>query len=158
MKEKRFLNKIFITGLLKLVGLQMLFALFGFALTGAGHGTYIQLPIFYGLLFLPAIIDGLPITFLFFMPAAFLIFSLSIFIALWRGKITENHMSNIVIFHFLVAFVIIVIFSLRNGVFFPSFKIQLIATTISLSLSIVFWRIFFRVLAYKSKSTSTTKR
>jgi len=161
MKEKFFLNKIFVTSLLKLVSLQILFALFGFALTGAGHGTYIQLPIFYGWLFLPTVVDwpnewitdGLQVVFLFFMPVTFFVFSLSIFIALWQGKITKDCMGNIVIFHFLIAFVIIIIFSSRNGVFFPSFKIQIIATAISLSLSIVFWRIFFQVLNHKEKTS-----
>ncbi len=160
MKEKNFLNKIFIISLLGLIGLQILFVLFGFVLTGAGHGTYVQLPIFYSWLFLPAVInwprewisDSIQIAFLFFIPVAFFIFSMSIFVALWYGKITKNHISNIVTFHFLIAFIIIVIFSFRNGIFFPSFKIQLIATAISLSLSALFWRIFFQVLNHKEKT------
>ena len=38
--------------------MQILFLLFGFALMGAGHGTYVQFPIFYGWLFLPALFQN----------------------------------------------------------------------------------------------------
>lgn len=159
LKDGLFSDKKFFLGAsLKLGIFQILFCLMGFVLAGAGHGTYVQFPIFYSWLFIPAIVDwpkewindNIQIAFLFFVPVAFFIFSLMVFIALWFDRISKNGLKMVVTFHFLIAFLIIVKFSIRYGFSFPDVKIQFFATAIALLLSFFYWRIFFQILSHKS--------
>lgn len=146
-------RKVFLRGLFKITILQILFVFVTFILSGAGHGSYIQYPIFYSWLFLPIIFQwpmeyiggNLQIIFIFLVPFIFYLFSFGIFIALLLKKINRRTLNKIIFFHFLIAVLIIVDSITKYGLFFPSEKTQLISLIISLSLISLFWCIFLKI-------------
>jgi len=162
-KDNLYLDKKFLfISWLKLTLIQLVFLFFGIALSGAGHGTFIPFPIFYGLLFLPTIFE-LPnefvaeqyqIIFLFVVPIIFFLFSLFLSFYAWKKLINKKILKFIITFHLVIALTIVIIFFTRNGIYSPSPVIHLIGISTSLVLSFFFWRVFFKIISHKKSMQS----
>lgn len=166
-KDKLFSNNKPLIVIGKLFLLQILMLLFGFAISGGGHGTYIQFPIFYGWLMFPVLhlkdfvissdnFSPLLINYLFFIPIVFFLFSLLLTILIFKQKISRRLLKIIISLHFLGALLTLVTSSqdLWSSFFSPfapsSPYIWFAGLTIAIIVDFFFWKIFFNTLFNKN--------
>ncbi len=133
---------------IKIVLIQLLYLLCGFALMGAGHGTYIQFPIFYGCLFLPIAIGivaeeffKISIFYIALVPIIFFLFSVKIVRNINKQVFQKKDLRILTITHFIGALLSIAMLEISGS--YPlssSITIKLVGIVISLILTSYFWR------------------
>lgn len=162
-KKEALLNKNFSKILwLKIITLQILFLLFGFILVGAGHGTYIQFPVFYGWLFLPValgfVVDEISRISSFYallVPILFFLLSVKIVHIVKFG--TKKDLVKIVSYHIAGALLSILIVEFSGNVpLSSSVKIKAIASCIAFIFAFIFWSIFFKAKSKINKQTMSS--
>ena len=148
----KILDKILLQTPAWIIIIQLLFALFGFILVGAGHGTYTQFPMFYGALFLPISIGFVYNNFyhalssyILFIPFVFLVISILIFYKIKLKLLGQKKLKVIIFIHFILAFVSILITELSGKYPLSSdIKIKFLGILIGLIFSVCFWRLFLK--------------
>lgn len=135
--------------MLGLIIVQFVFLFFGFILTGAGHGTYTQFPMFYGIFFLPVSFGFVYenfyqtiVPYLISMPLIFLLLSVVIMHRIRSSLYHKKFIKTLAYFHFIGGVLSIVITEFfGNYPLSPDPKIKLVGIIIGTIFSILFWRI-----------------
>ena len=158
-KAKHYLDKGFLLKIsAKLLFVQISFLIFSIFMTGGGHGTYIQFPIFYSWLLFPIVINyyNWPINdaflaktlLLYFSSIPIILFALSLILAfaIYCKKVKKKFLFFIIIFYTLGT-VIDVLFSKQFSFFTPTdhLSVLLIGLILSGVILFFFWKIFFNL-------------
>jgi hypothetical protein len=123
-------------------------------LAGEGRGTYIQFPIFYSWLALPAFLElshesTAWMVYSYSVPIAFFVVSSVLALTLWFKAAGKKFLRNVLVVHFAGAIACIVIAEYYGAPLSTSLTIKAVGALTSLAVSYFFWRMFFKIVDYK---------
>lgn len=119
-----------------------------------GRGTYVQFPIFYSWLALPAFLE-LPHEsaawniYSYSVPIAFFAVSTILSLILWFRKEGRKILRNVLIVHFVGVAVCIWVAEYYSAPLSTKIEVKLLGGAVALFVSYFFWRIFFRIVDYR---------
>lgn len=128
---------------------------FAVLIAGDGRGTYVQFPIFYSWLALPAFLEishqsSLWRIYSYSVPIAFFVVSSALALTLWLKKSAgKKILCNVLVIHFVGAIVCIAIAEYGGAPLSTSLTIKAAGALASLVASYFFWRMFFKIVDYK---------
>lgn len=121
-----------------------------------GRGTYIQFPIFYSWLALPAFMNLSHESlawkiYAYSVPIAFFVVSTILALTLWLkpSALGKKILYNVLVVHFAGAALCIAVAEYHGAPLSTLLQVKLIGSALSLVISYFFWRMFFRILSYK---------
>jgi hypothetical protein len=167
MKKVRLSSgkKFMIVSTIKLLIIQIIFLLIAVFIADFGNRTSIQFSIFYSWLILPisylkyfksssdTVLPELIIYF-FSIPVIFFLFSMFVLIFVWKEKVKKTALALIILFHLAGTLLVIISSYHESWLFYP---LSIGVSVFALLASFLFWRIFFQIADYKSKTSNTEK-